>query len=75
MDLRDKIVGAVALLKKKDVIDANKLLETFFPLLVSTSSKSLREILFTRIISELRTANQKAVNHRLNKVRKTHSLL
>jgi protein SDA1 len=71
MDLRDKIVGSVALLRKKEVIDANKLLETFLPLLISTPSKSLRQLLFTRILSELRNGNNKTINHKLNKTTQT----
>ena len=69
MELRDKIVGAICLLRKKEVIDANKLLETLLPLLVSTQSKSLRQLLLTKILSELRGANSKTTNHRLNSKR------
>ncbi len=40
---------------------------TFFPILTTTTSKSLRAILFQRIVSELRSANAKVHNHRLNR--------
>ncbi|KAI4701940.1 hypothetical protein J4E89_010459 [Alternaria sp. Ai002NY15] len=66
-DLRDKIVGAYCLLKRKEVIDSVKLLNTLFPLLVATNSKSLRQLLYTKIISDLRSSNAKTVNHKLNK--------
>ncbi|KAI4663126.1 uncharacterized protein J4E88_010831 [Alternaria novae-zelandiae] len=70
-DLRDKIVGAYCLLKRKEVIDSVKLLNTLFPLLVATNSKSLRQLLYTKIISDLRSSNAKTVNHKLNKSMQT----
>ena len=47
------------------------LLLTLFPILISTKSKSLRGILFQKIISELRSANVKSHNHRLNRTFQT----
>ncbi|KAK3716952.1 Severe Depolymerization of Actin [Vermiconidia calcicola] len=66
-ELRDKIVGSLVLLRKKEVIDSTTLLNTLWPLLVSTPSKSLRALLFQKILSDLRTSNSKATNHKLNK--------
>ncbi|PSN74587.1 SDA1-domain-containing protein [Corynespora cassiicola Philippines] len=66
MELRDKIVGALVLLRNKEVIDSTKLLNCFFPILVSTPSKSLRALLFTKILSDLRSSNAKTINHKLN---------
>ncbi|KAI9887077.1 MAG: Severe Depolymerization of Actin [Watsoniomyces obsoletus] len=66
-ELREKIVGCLALLRKKDLVDSQKLLLTFFPILTTTTSKSLRAVLFQRIVSELRTANAKTHNHKLNR--------
>jgi hypothetical protein len=66
MELRDKIVGSLALLRKKDVIDATQLLEIYLPILISTPSKSLRQLILSKVLSELRTANSKTTNHRLN---------
>jgi protein SDA1 len=66
-ELRDKIVGALVLLRKKDVIDSNTLLNTLWPLLVSTPSKALRALLFQKIVSDLRTSNSKTKNHKLNR--------
>lgn len=45
-DLREKIVGSLSLLRRKDVIDSTSLLTTLFPILVSTPSKTLRALLF-----------------------------
>ncbi|KAL1302732.1 hypothetical protein AAFC00_003086 [Neodothiora populina] len=70
-ELRDKIVGSLVLLRKKDIIDSVTLLNTLFPLLVSTPSKSLRTLLFQKILSEMRTANNKAINHKLNRTIQT----
>lgn len=66
-ELRDKVVGSLVLLRNKDIIDSTKLLNALFPILVSTSSKSLRALLFQKIISDLRSSNAKATNHRLNR--------
>lgn len=66
-ELRDKIVGSLVLLRNKDLVDSATLLNTLFPILVSTHSKSLRALLFQKIISDLRSSNVKATNHRLNR--------
>ncbi|CDM31570.1 hypothetical protein DTO013E5_2148 [Penicillium roqueforti] len=70
-ELREKLVGSLALLKKKDLIDSAKLLHTLFPILISTPSKTLRALLFQKILSELRTANAKTTNHKLNRTMQT----
>ncbi|KAK4978331.1 Severe Depolymerization of Actin [Elasticomyces elasticus] len=66
-ELRDKVVGSLVLIRKKEIIDSATLLTTLFPLLLTTASKSLRVLLFQKILSELRTANSKSTNHRLNR--------
>ncbi|WPH03350.1 protein sda1 [Acrodontium crateriforme] len=70
-ELRDKIVGSLVLLKKKDIIDSNTLLNTLWPLLVSTPSKSLRAILYTKIVAEMKSSNSKSTNHKLNRSMQT----
>lgn len=70
-ELREKIVGSLVLLRRKDIIDSSELLNTLFPILVQTPSKTLRSFLFSKIISDLKTSNQKAVNHRLNRTIQT----
>ena len=47
------------------------LLHTLFPILVSTPSKSLRTLLFQKILSDLRTSNSNSTNHRLNRTIQT----
>ncbi|KAG8623718.1 hypothetical protein KVT40_008694 [Elsinoe batatas] len=70
-ELRDKIVGSLVLLRRKEILDSQRLLTTLLPLLVVTPSKSLRELLFQKIISDLRNANSKTTNHKLNKTIQT----
>jgi protein SDA1 len=66
-ELREKIVGSLVLLRRKEVIDSNALLRCFFPVLTGTRSKSLRTLLFQKILSDLRGANTKTTNHKLNR--------
>lgn len=66
-ELREKIVGSLVLLRRKDVIDSTVLLNILFPILIATPSKTLRTLLYQKIISDLRTSNSKTVNHKLNK--------
>lgn len=66
-ELREKVVGSLVLLRKKEIIDSTTLLQCFFPILTSTPSKSLRALLFQKILSDLRSSNSKTINHKLNK--------
>lgn len=66
-ELREKIVGSLVLLRKKEIIDSNTLLQCFFPILTTIPSKSLRALLFQKILSDLRSANSKTTNHKLNR--------
>ncbi|KAK5164471.1 Severe Depolymerization of Actin [Saxophila tyrrhenica] len=70
-ELRDKIVGSLVLLRKKELIDSTKLLNVLWPLLISTPSKSLRALLFQKILSDLRNSNAKTTNHKLNRMMQT----
>jgi protein SDA1 len=66
-ELREKIVGSLVLLRRKEIIDSTALLNILFPILVTTPSKTLRTLLYQKILSDLRTSNSKATNHKLNK--------
>ncbi|KAL2038927.1 hypothetical protein N7G274_008267 [Stereocaulon virgatum] len=70
-ELREKIVGSLVLLRRKDIIDSSTLLHTLFPILITTPSKSLRALLFQKILSDLRTSNASATNHKLNRTIQT----
>ncbi|KAK2595077.1 Severe Depolymerization of Actin [Conoideocrella luteorostrata] len=70
-ELREKVVGSLVLLRRKDVIDSASLLTTLFPILVSSPSKTLREMLFQKILSDMRNSNSKSTNHPLNRTVQT----
>ncbi|KAI0019442.1 SDA1-domain-containing protein [Xylariomycetidae sp. FL0641] len=69
--LREKIVSSLTLLRRKDVIDSIYLLTTLFPILISTPSKSLRMLLYQKILSDIRNTNNKSTNHRVNRTMQT----
>jgi protein SDA1 len=70
-ELREKIVGSLVLLRRKEIIDSASLLNTLFPILVTTPSKTLRSLLFSKILSDLRTSNSRATNHLVNRTTQT----
>lgn len=66
-NVREKLVGSLVLLRRKELITSEYLLTTLFPILVSTPSKSLRAVLYQKIVSDLRNSNSKHTNHPLNR--------
>ena len=85
-ELREKIVGSLVLLRKKEILDSSRwaryylpdvnlltililfrLIQTLFPILLSTRSKSLRLLLYQKVLSDLRASNSKTKDHRLNR--------
>ena len=70
-ELRDKIVGSLGLLRRKDILDSPTFAQTLFPILVHTPSKTLRSLLFKRILSDLRNVNSRTKNHKLNRTVQT----
>lgn len=86
-ELREKIVGSLVLLRKKELLDSAtyvtffiisqvvtdwiRLLNTLFPILISTPSKTLRLLLFQKILSDIRSVNSKTTNHKLNRTMQT----
>ncbi|RKF54810.1 Protein SDA1 [Erysiphe neolycopersici] len=66
-ELREKIVGSLVLLKRKEIIKSEYLLNILFPILITSPSKSFRSLLYQKILSDLRNSNSKAINHRLNR--------
>ncbi|ETN46391.1 uncharacterized protein HMPREF1541_00575 [Cyphellophora europaea CBS 101466] len=75
--LREKIVGSLMLLRKKEIITSITLLQCLFPILTTTPSKTFRALLFQKILSDLRSANTPTINHRLNRTLQTdlHNLV
>ncbi|KAM3449453.1 hypothetical protein MY3296_006918 [Beauveria thailandica] len=70
-ELREKIVGSLLMLRRKDVVDSATVLQALFPILVSSPSKSLRALIFSKILSDLRNSNTKSINHPLNRTVQT----
>lgn len=64
-------MSSLTLLRRKDVIDSNYLLTALFPILISTPSKSLRMVLYQKILSDIRNTNTKTTNHRVNRTMQT----
>jgi protein SDA1 len=75
--LREKIVGSLVLLRKKELITSIALLQCLFPILTATPSKTFRALLFQKILSDLRSANTPTINHKLNRIIQTdlHNLV
>ena len=44
-----------------------RLLNALFPILIATHSKSLRALIFQKILSDIRASNAKLTNHKLNR--------
>lgn len=82
-ELREKIVQCLVMLRNKDIITAEYLIKTLFPLLFAYSSnttngsgfhsKALRNQIYTALISLLKSCNTGAKNQKLN--RTTQALL
>lgn len=82
-ELREKIVQCLVMLRNKDIISAEYLIKTLFPLLFVYSSnsvngsgfhsKALRKQIYTALISLLKSCNTGAKNQKLN--RTTQALL
>ncbi|KAK5997762.1 Protein SDA1 [Cladobotryum mycophilum] len=70
-ELREKVITSLVMLRRKDVIDSTNLLTTLFPILVSSRSKSMREVLFGKILNDMRNSNSKSINHPLNRTIQT----
>lgn len=50
---------------------AFRLLQTLFPILITTPSKTLRALIFQKILMDLRSSNAKTTNHKLNRTMQT----
>ncbi|KAI9202331.1 SDA1-domain-containing protein [Polychytrium aggregatum] len=65
-DLRKTMVQALMLLRNKDLISSTSLLSLFFTLF-RCKDKQLRETLHNHIVSDIKNANAKHKNNKLNK--------
>ncbi|KAF8509431.1 SDA1-domain-containing protein [Hysterangium stoloniferum] len=66
-DTRKTLIQNLVMLRNKNVITSIELLKTLFPLLPRTTSSALRTFIRKTILSDIRTANLKAKNHKLNR--------
>ncbi|KIJ17224.1 hypothetical protein PAXINDRAFT_10074 [Paxillus involutus ATCC 200175] len=66
-DTRKTLVQNLVMLRNKDVITSIELLKSLFPLLPRTTSSSLRAFIRKTILSDIRTANLRTKNHKLNR--------
>ncbi|CAK5279508.1 unnamed protein product [Mycena citricolor] len=66
-DTRKTLVHNLVMLRNKDVITSIDLLKTLFPLLPRTTSATLRTFIRKTILSDIRTANIRSKNHKLNR--------
>ncbi|KAG6813107.1 hypothetical protein H0H92_013961 [Tricholoma furcatifolium] len=66
-DTRKTLVQNLVMLRNKDVISSIELLKSLFPVLPRTTSPTLRSFIRTTILSDIRTANLRSKNHKLNR--------
>ncbi|OBZ75766.1 Protein sda1 [Grifola frondosa] len=66
-DTRKSLVQNLVMLRNKEVITSIALLKTLFPLLPRTTSSTLRAFIRKTILSDIRTANLRTKNHKLNR--------
>ncbi|KDQ60554.1 hypothetical protein JAAARDRAFT_190731 [Jaapia argillacea MUCL 33604] len=66
-DTRKTLVQNLVMLRNKDVITSIELLKTLFPLLPRTTSSTLRASIRKTILSDIRNANMRTKNHKLNR--------
>ncbi|KAH9004634.1 protein required for actin cytoskeleton organization and cell cycle progression [Lactarius hatsudake] len=66
-DIRHSLIQNLVMLKNKGVVTSFELLKTLFPLLPRTTSSSLRAFIRRTILTDIKTANQRTRNHKLNR--------
>ncbi|CAO3647454.1 unnamed protein product [Cunninghamella blakesleeana] len=65
-ELRKNLVQSLILLRNRAILDNTKLLPLFFTLF-KCKDKALRELLYNHIVNDIKNANSKAKNNKLNK--------
>ncbi|KAK7466881.1 Severe Depolymerization of Actin [Stygiomarasmius scandens] len=66
-DTRKSLIQTMVMLRNKNVISSIELLRCLFPLLPRTTSSTLRASIRKTILSDIRTANMRTKNHKLNR--------
>ena len=67
-DIRMSCVKSLVLLRNRDYLSSEELLRTLLPLLSLTTSATLRQLVQRTILSDLKTANLKSQNLKLNRM-------
>lgn len=66
-DLREKAVQCLIMLRNKEVITSQYMIQSLFPLLISTSSKTMRLQIYGALVTLIKQSNQGAKNQKLNR--------
>lgn len=66
-DLREKMVQCLVMLRNKEVITSQYLIQSLFPLLIATSSKTMRAQIYSALVNLIKMSNQGAKNQKLNR--------
>ncbi|KAG8757666.1 Severe Depolymerization of Actin [Serendipita sp. 396] len=66
-ELRRSFVQSLVTLRNKEIVASIDLLANLFPLLPRTTSSSLRSFIRTIILTDIKTANARTKNHKLNR--------
>lgn len=66
-ELREKMVQCLIMLKNKGVIGPEAMIKALFPVLVETGSKVLRGMIYSGLVTMLKTENVGTRNQKLNK--------
>ncbi|KAK9468275.1 SDA1-domain-containing protein [Lipomyces arxii] len=67
VDLREKIVQSLVLLRNRGVVSSDRLIQMLFPLLTTTDSKAFRKEIYTTLVRLLKHANTKTKAPKLNR--------
>ncbi|KAG8836235.1 Severe Depolymerization of Actin [Serendipita sp. 399] len=70
-ELRRSFVQNLVTLRNKEIVTSIDLLRNLFPLLPRTTSSSLRSFIRTIILTDIKTANARTKNHKLNRAVQT----
>lgn len=67
-ETRKTMMQGLVLLRRRDVISGVDLLKTLFPLLSMTTSPNLRSFILKTILGDIKEANLRTKNHKLNRM-------
>ncbi|KAK9457138.1 SDA1-domain-containing protein [Dipodascopsis uninucleata] len=67
VELREKIVQSLVLLRNRGVITSEFLIQTLFPLLTTTNSKKFRKDIYSTLVQLLKHVNKKSKASKLNR--------